>query len=126
MRQLSLLLLLLLLAACGSEAPKAPEAVAVPIPPQLCEQAKAGLEKVKAKGGFEHDGNGSATIPQQAWIVMGTGGHGSLAQLLAYDAACNQPGGSPERLIVIRNELGVVLMERTVPTNAGLGSLEDE
>lgn len=123
MRQL---FLLLLLAACGSEVPKAPEPLAVPIPPQLCEQALAGLEKMKAKGGFEHDGNGSATIPQEAWIVMGAAGHGSLAQLLAYDAACKHPGGPPERQIVIRNELGVVLMERTVSTDVGLGSLEDE
>ena len=125
MRQLSLPLLLLL-GACGYEAPKAPEPLSVPIPPIVCEQAKAGLEKIKAKGDFQHDGNGSATILQQAWMAMGTAGHGSLAQLLAYDSACSQPGGPPERLVVIRNELGVVLMERTVPTNAGLGSLEDE
>ena len=117
--------LLLVLAACGPQ-PQPPEAKAQPLPPILCEQARDGLETLRAKGAIDYDQAGAATISQDAWITMRTGGHGQLAQMLAFHAACADPDGPAERPIVIRNESGVVLMESAVSTEVGLGSLEDE
>ena len=117
--------LLLALAACGPQ-PQPPEAKSQPLPQILCEKARDGLEKMRAKGAIDYDQAGAATIPQDAWMAMGTGGHSQLAQLLAFHAACADPGGPPARPIVIRNESGVVLMESTVSTEVGLGALEDE
>jgi len=116
---------LLVLAACGPQ-PQPPEAKSQPVPPILCEKARDGLDKLRAKGAIDYDRAGAATIPQDAWMAMGTGGHGQLAQMLALHAACADPGGPPERPIVIRNESGVILMETSVSTDVGLGSLEDE
>ena len=117
--------LLLVLAACGPQ-PQPPEAKSQPLPPILCEKARDGLEKLRVKGAIDYDEAGTATIPQEAWMVMGTGGHSQLAQMLAFHAACADPDGPAERPIVIRNESGVVLMDRPVSTEVGLGTLEDE
>jgi len=124
-------LLLLLLAACGSqprsgqESEEASAVPAAPPPPELCEQARKALVELGAKGAIDYDDRGGATVPQEIWMGMGEK-HGAFAQMLALHAACAHPDGSAERQVVIRNESGVVLLENTVPTNIGIGSLPTE
>jgi hypothetical protein len=118
--------LLILLAACGSKPQAQPDAKAPPLPSQLCDQTRDGLEKLRVKGALDYDEGGAATIPQAAWMTMGSAEHGSLAQMLAFHAACAQPDGSAQRHVLIRNESGVVLMESDVSTKFGLGSLEED
>ena len=117
--------LMLILAACGP-APEQPVAEAPPVPKQICDQSRDGLEKMRAKGAIDFDDSGSATVPQDAWMAMGAVPHGQLAQMLAFHAACTNPDKAAERHIVIRNEAGVALMERDVPTSVGLNMLEEE
>jgi hypothetical protein len=122
-------LILLCLAACdsrpGSGDPSSQAGPVPPPPPQLCAQAGKALEQFEEKAAIVYDDRGRATVPQEIWMAMGSQ-HSQFAQALALHAACTHPDGAAERPVLIRNETGVVLMEATVSTNIGLGSLPEE
>lgn len=129
--RIAFLLSLLLATACGSQSPSSSlpadlENIQVPPPPaQICGQAAAALKQSGASGGIDYDDAGNATVPQEIWMAMGDQ-RSKFAQALALHAACGRPDGKRERNVLIRNESGVILMEASIPTTIGLGSLAPE
>ena len=122
---------LLLVAACGSQSPSSSlpadlENIQVPPPPaRLCKQAADALKQSGTAGGIDYDDVGNATVPQAIWTGLGDQ-RSKFALTLAMHAACTHPDGKGERKVLIRNESGVILMEASIPTNVGLGSLAPE
>ena len=125
------LFLTLLAAACGSQPQPSgedadPAAVQVPPPPaQLCDESRKGLEQLGAKGAIEYDDRGTATVPLAIWAALKEK-RSDFARTLAIHAACAHPDGAAERVVQIRSESGVMLMEATIPTVFGLGALPEE
>jgi hypothetical protein len=126
-RRLSPLLLLASLAACDpqykAEEPKLPVAR---LPPQVCSQAQGGLEKLKESGGLTYNGQGEATLEEEAWMRLDQGAREQLVQLVAYDAACKAAVPPAEQSATVRNEAGRVLSQRVVETSADVSGLIGE
>ena len=126
-RHYSPLLLLAALAACDSqsalEEPKLPVAR---LPAQTCNQAQAGLEKLKQSGGLTYNGQGEATLDEEAWMRLDERAREQLMQLVAYDAACKAAVPPAEQSATVRNEAGRVLSQRVVETSANLPGLIGE
>lgn len=115
----------LALAAC-EQADPAPTRMAVKLPEKVCAQARQAVEKLVARGGFESDGKGGATMMQEAWLNLDPSARDQAAQLLGYDAACRAARPSLEQNVTIRNEYGQVLTRRVVETSVDLNPLMDE
>jgi len=107
------------LAACG-EAPPPPAPKAGPLPPQLCDQARQGLEKMSASGTFEYSSDGQATIEEAVWLPMAPAQRDALAQALAFHTACASAEPARETSVTIKNEGGRVRSQRVVKTTADL------
>jgi hypothetical protein len=115
----------LLLAACGTEAPPAQKTAVAPPPPQLCDQARKGLDALGKSGAVDVDDKGEATIVQEAWFRMTAEQREELAKTLGFHAACTSPDGTAERRVMARDEYGTILMDKIVPTVVDLRTLED-
>lgn len=116
--------LLALLAACNSEPlPPEPQAEAQPLPADFCRKVKEALDTLRDKGALVYTDKAEATIDQQVWLEMGQGGRDELTRALGFHAACAQGGGSGEQTVAIRDEGGMVLMERVIETKADVGEL---
>ncbi|MDP8913404.1 MAG: hypothetical protein M3N39_07490 [Pseudomonadota bacterium] len=126
-RRLSPLLLLASLGGCDgqykAEEPKLPVAR---LPAQVCNQAQGGLEKLKESGGLTYNGQGEATLEEEAWMRLDEGAREQLVQLVAYDAACKAAVPPAEQSATVRNEAGRVLSQRVVETSADLSGLVQE
>jgi hypothetical protein len=126
MRASLLLLLLAPLAACDTQPPPAPD---LPVPAQLCAEAKKGLDALGKNGGFDYDDKGEGSALEAAWTAMTAEQHDQLVKLLAYHASCVAGAQSDAQAVVIRSERGEPLASRSVSTrvDAGttLGSGED-
>ena len=120
-RHLSPFLLLASLAACdGQNAAEEPKLPVARLPAQTCNQAQAGLEKLKESGGLTYTGQGEATLDEEAWMRLDERAREELVQLVAYDAACKAAVPPAEQSATVRNEAGRVLSQRVVETSATL------
>ncbi len=126
------LVLTFLAAACGSqpqpgveEADPADAVRVPPPPPQLCDESRKALEKLGAKGAIEYDDQGTATVPLEIWGALKER-RSDFARTLAIHAACAHPDGAAERIVRIRSESGVMMMEATIQMVFGLGALPEE
>jgi len=126
MRASRLLLLIAPLAACDTQPPPAPD---LPVPAQLCAEAKKGLDALGKNGGFDYDDKGEGSALEAAWTAMTAEQHDQLVKLLAYHASCVAGAQSDAQAVVIRSERGEPLISRSVSTRveagAALGSGED-
>ena len=126
-RRYSPLLLLASLAACdGQNAMEEPKLPVARLPAQTCNQAQVGLEKLKGSGGLTYDGQGEATLDEEAWMRLDERAREQLVQLVAYDAACKAKVPPAEQSATVRNEVGRVLSQRVVETSANLPGLIGE
>ncbi|MEA3038326.1 MAG: hypothetical protein QOE79_839 [Sphingomonadales bacterium] len=120
------LFLLAPLAACDTRPPPAPDA---PVPPQLCAEAKKGLDALARNGGFDYDDKGEASALEAAWLQMKAEQRDQLVKLLAYHASCVAGAQNDAQNVVIRSEQGEPLTSRSVSTRveagAALGTGED-
>ena len=126
------LLLIFLAAACDSQpqpgaegSDPAAQLRVPPPPPQLCDEARKALERLGAKGAIEYDDQGTATVPLEIWGALKER-RSEFARTLAIHAACAHPDGAAERIVRIRSESGVMMMEATIPMVFGLGALPEE
>jgi len=126
-RHLSALFLLASLGACdGQTAAEEPELPVARLPAQTCNQARDGLEKLKESGGLTYNGQGEATLDEEAWMRLDQRARDQLVQLVAYDAACKAAVPPAEQSATVRNESGRVLSQRVVETSADLSGLVRE
>lgn len=92
------------------------------LPEQACTQARTALDKASKSAGFEYTG-AEATIAESGWRAMNPDQQQALAQALAFNAACQAPEAAAETTILIRNESGLTLMERTIGTTIDLSDV---
>jgi len=111
--------LLAVLAVAGCDAPPPPPpAQSGPLPPALCDTTSAALARLAA--GIENDHAGNAVIAHDAWLAMSPDQRRQLARLIAIDAACANPDGTPDRRAIIRSEFGQILIDTIVPISPTL------
>ena len=126
-RHLSPLLLLASVAACDTQfTAEEPKLAVTRLPEQVCNQARDGLEKLKESGGLTYNGQGEATLDEEAWMRLDERSRDQLVQLVAYDAACKAASPPGEQSATVRNEAGRVLSQRVVETSADLSGLVQE
>jgi hypothetical protein len=113
--------LVALLAACH-KVPPPPEAVAGPIPTQICAEVKKSLDALTANGGFEGSDKSEATVESAAWFAMSTDQRDGIARALAFRAGCASGRQSKDQEVTIRGDDGTVLMHRFVSTRVDLQS----
>lgn len=118
------LALFTLLAASGCDvpAPPAPQS-AEAMPADLCAKVQAALEELAKKSALQLDGKGGAALPEMLWLELGAERRGQLANSIAHDAACRAGGPGREQQVVIRNESGRILSERTISTGVDMSGL---
>lgn len=105
------------LAGCGSGAEQMVQpAPAARLPAQVCDRAAQSLQELRARGTFEYDARGEATIDQEQWLQLGEAGRDGLGTALGYHAACSAAEPVAERQITVRGETGQVLDSRIVST----------
>jgi hypothetical protein len=92
-------------------------------PEQVCAQAREAMAKLDSEAGLRSDGNGAATIMEEAWLQMGAGAREQVVQLVGYDAACRADRASAEQTVTIRSEYGRVMVQQVVETSADLSRL---
>jgi hypothetical protein len=109
----------LALPACEAEQPAPP--APPPLPAKLCSQVREALDKLSGSGSFEYSADGQATIEEAVWLPMGGQQRDSVAQALAFHAACSAKEPPREQSITIKNEGGRVLTQRVVETSVDLG-----
>jgi hypothetical protein len=109
------------LSAC--EPPPQPEAVAGPLPKQICSKVAEGIKKLAETPMFEHNGPAQATLAEEIWLPMEAPQRDQIVQLLAFDAACKSASPPAEQQVTIRSETGRLLVERIVETRPDLGTL---
>jgi hypothetical protein len=116
------------LAACQAEPP--PTAPDQPLPKVVCDQVKAGLEKLGRAGGVEYDDKGEASMFESAWTQLTGNQRDQLVKLLAYHASCAAGAQSDGQTVVIRGDQGQELTRRTVSTKidvaGALGGLGED
>jgi hypothetical protein len=121
------LLLVASLGGCdGQNAAEEPKLPVARLPAQTCSQAQDGLEKLKESGGLTFNGQGEATLEEEAWMRLDERARDQLVQLVAYDAACKAAVPPAEQSATVRNEAGRVLSQRVVETSANLPGLVGE
>jgi hypothetical protein len=114
------------LGACNLMDEAEQKAPVVPLPKQVCTQAREAIDKLSESGGFVYAGNGEGTIEEAAWLQLDPPSREQLEQVLAYDAACSAKEPPAEQTATIRNEGGRVLSQRVIETSADLSRLDDE
>jgi hypothetical protein len=112
----------LALSGCG-EAQKPPPVAPGPLPAQVCDQAKTGLEEISRSGSFEYSADGRATIEEAVWLPMSGEQRDALGQALAFHTACSSKEPPRETWITIKNESGRVLTRRVVETSVDISKL---
>ena len=116
-------MLLPLAAGCDPPADPAASLPAAPLPPQLCEEARKGLETLAGSGMFTFTDAGEATLDRESWLKMDQGQRDGLGRGLAFHAACQAKEPPREQQFTVRDETGTTLAQQVVETSADLGSL---
>lgn len=114
-----------LLAGCEDPMAALPEqdVAAAPPPASVCAQVAEELRTARAQGMLT-TADGESTIEQQVWLQIPRAGQDSLVQALGFEQACAE--GGAEQQVVIRNEAGQLIEQRTVATVADLTSLTQD
>ena len=115
--------LLALAAACEPAPAPRQRAEGAPLPPELCQKVRDGLEKSSAPGAAEFRETGEAVIAEAAWRGMTPEYRDQLARTIAFHAVCARGGGASEQEVVVRSEAGIVLMRRTIDTQLDMGEM---
>jgi hypothetical protein len=106
-------------AACDEPQQTRPASLMGGLPPQVCAQAKASLDRIASTRAFEYDATASATIEERVWLGLGEQGRNGVAQTLAVHGACNAKEPPATQQIMIRNEDGRTLADRIVEIAPG-------
>jgi len=111
--------------ACDVPAPPgAPERQAAKLlPAELCTKVRAALAELEEKASVAVDGKGGAVVPQLLWLELGAERRGQVGSSVAHDAACRSGGPGRDQEIIIRNEAGRVLSQRTISTGVDMSGL---
>jgi hypothetical protein len=112
----------LALSGCG-EAEQPPPVAPAPLPAQVCDQARKGLEEISRTGSFEYSADGHATIEEAVWLPMSGEQRDALGQALAFHAACSAKEPPRETWVTIKNEGGRVLTRRVVETTVDISKI---
>ncbi|MFN3944197.1 MAG: hypothetical protein ACK4K7_04640 [Allosphingosinicella sp.] len=112
-----------LLAACG-ETPtfNTAETAAAPLPEQACADVRKALGELSTRVGIVYE-NGEATIENTVWMQLGGAAQDQIVQALAVEAACGQDSPPREQRVLVRDETGRTITDRTVPVAADLSDL---
>jgi hypothetical protein len=115
----------LTLAGCG-EAEQPPPVAQPPLPTQVCDDARNGLEEISRTGSFEYSADGQATLEEAIWLPMAPAQRDGLAQALAFHAACSAKVPPRETWVTIKNEGGRVLTRRVVETTVDISKILEQ
>ncbi len=112
------------LAAAGCDVPAAPQRQSTQaMPAELCAKVRTALDELSEKSAVQFDGKGGAAVPDLIWLELGAERRGQLATSIAYDASCRAGGPGREQEIIIRNETGRILSQRTISTGVDMSGL---
>ena len=118
---------LLALAACEEQPdPLAGTQAPIKPPQEVCAQAAKAIERLTTEGGVQVDGEGGATMMEEAWLRLDQKGRDQVTQVLGFDAACRAPEATREQMVRVRSEYGRVMAEQLVQTSADLSQLTEE
>ena len=114
------------LAGCGEPAPKVDTRQAAPIPEEQCKAAEDALEGLKAQLVLVYASDGSATMPEEAWMAQDPAARDTLVRTLALNASCKSQQPLLEKEVTIRGETGMVLERRTIDMAMNPAALEGQ
>jgi hypothetical protein len=115
MRVLAVFAILLLLPACEAEPQQRPAPTA--LPKKICDDAQAAVDQATKSGALVLTSPVEAMIAQESWLPIPEAQRDGLTRAMGIVATCK--GGAPkhEQEVVIRNETGMILTRRIIPTS---------
>ena len=113
---------LALLAGCEPEAPR--QAVAAPLPEQVCSDARESNAQATKTGALILNNPLEAVLAHESWLAMPEAHRDGLTRAMGIAATC--AAGSPQlqQEVVVRSETGIVLTRRIVQTSSSLPTLQ--